>query len=165
LVFEERGPRTRQSNDEDRVGTIATHTPPRLEELAGAHRCLQAGIALDHARLVATLRLLERIAALVILERGSVLRSILQCLPKRKAEVVAIDERCRACRLFGTHFCKLIVSESIRLEIGEAPIRIAKVWPHGRGCSIRCYGFLLPPERLQRVCHREVQISRLRYLR
>ena len=67
-----------------------SRSPPRREELARAHRGLQPGIALDRLDLKRTLRLLERVAALVVSERLGVLAPILERLAEREAEMIAV---------------------------------------------------------------------------
>ena len=66
--------------------------------------------------------------------------------------------------LRGAHVCDLIVRKAIGLEVGQAPVGVAKAGPN---CGRRPIGLdrLLPPtERFQGVRNRQMELGRLRCL-
>src|SRR5271166_1102145 len=89
-LLDERRSGTRQSDDEDRVGALATHTCAAREELARTALDLQARVALDGFRPVTAFRFLERIASLIETERFRVIAAVLEGLAERKAQVIAV---------------------------------------------------------------------------
>src|ERR1700722_15912790 len=145
-LLEERRARPRQSHDEYRRGARATHALPGAEELARANGNLQMRGALGRFRPVATFRLLERIAALVITEGCAVLPIILERLAEREAKMEAVGELGIGRRLCGAHAFDLIIRETIGLEVGEAPIGISIAWADDSRSPVRLDRFVAPSE-------------------
>ena len=124
------------------AGIVAAPALPLLEELARAEFDLLADRPLQRFRTVVALRLLERIAPRVELERLGVLAAILERLAEREAEVIAVDERRATGVDLLAHGGELVVVEAVGLEVGEAPVRIAEVHPLPRGLAIGAFGVL-----------------------
>ncbi len=119
------------------------------EQVCGAYFNLLARVCFRELRMVAAVRALECVATLIVVPGLRVLAPIFERLAERETQVVSIDEM-RGRRGFrGLHVLYLLSLETIRLEIGKAPIRIAKVRPYRRGGSIGIDGLLPAPDGLE----------------
>ena len=139
-LLEQRRSGPRQPDDEDGRRIVAAPALALLEELARAEFDLLADRPLERLRTVVALRLLERIAPRVELERLVVLAAILERLAEREAEVIAVRRaECAGVDLLA-HGRDLRVREAIGLEVGEAPVRVAEIRALPRGLAVVAFG-------------------------
>jgi hypothetical protein len=93
-----------------------------------------------------------------------VFAAILERFAERKTDVIAIDDRRGRRSLLAAHACDLAIRKSIRLEIRQAPVRVAKARAHGRGSPIRFDRLRGSAECLQGMTQRQVILRDLRGL-
>src|SRR5258708_29715612 len=113
------------------------------------------GVSFDGLDPEADLRLLERVASLIVPERLGVFGSILERFAEREAEVITILGSSGRRLLFGAHSCDVFQGKSIGLEVRETPVRIAEAPPTRNGRLIGVDRVLFFAERLQSVHDRE----------
>src|SRR6266403_2800997 len=111
------------------------------------------------------LSLLKRVAALIVSERLLVICPILECLAEGKAQVISIDQWRGRRRLLSPHAHDLIVGEAVGLQVREAPVGVAEARSSRGGGSIGFDRLLLPPERLEYMSDRQVQVRLVRCVR
>ena len=90
---------------------------------------------------VAALALLQRIAALVVLEGLRIIGAILQRLAERETQVISVRQ-CSGVRMRSyPHARDLVVGEAIGLEIRKTPVGIAEIRLRHRGLPVCINGF------------------------
>jgi hypothetical protein len=104
---------------------------------------------------------LEGVAARIVFERFRVTLQVLEPLAERETQVVSIDHRARRRRFRGAHLLQLRFREAVGLQVRQAPPGIAEAGASGRGVVVGGDRRVAPPERLERVSDRQVQIGRL----
>ncbi len=132
------------------------------ESFTGTDFDLQACVEFEDFRSVAAFGAFECVAACVVLEGLCILLPVLERLAERKAQMIAVNHRGRRRGLRGTHPLQLPVFEPVGLQVREAPPGVAVTAASGRRRVILGDGLRAPPERLERVSDRQMQISRLR---
>src|SRR5262249_56669416 len=71
----------------------------------------------------------------------------------------AIDRRSGSRGFLGSHARDIVLRETIRLEVGEAPVGVAEARSDGRGLLVRRDRILLPSDALQGMSERHMQIG------
>ena len=150
-LFQQRRAGARESDDEYRIASGPSEAGASPEEPPAADAELALRFGLDATRVVIRFRMLQTVAASIVLERCGVLLAILQCLAQCEAEMKAIDERCAGVRFAGLHPLDLGVVELVGLEIAETPVCVAEVGFQTRRPAIRSDCLRLPADGLERV--------------
>src|ERR1700722_8431862 len=135
-LFQQGRTRARQADDKDRIrigGSIATTAG---EKPGGAHLDLLPGIVLDDFSSIFALSVLQRVTELVIAERFGKFTLILKRFAERKTQTIAVNGTGARCRLCGTQPVQLFIRETVGLEVGKTPIRIANPRTQGGGLAI-----------------------------
>jgi hypothetical protein len=117
------------------------------------------GVSLQRLRPVTAFGFLQRVAALVEREGFRVFAPILERLAQRETEMITVDRLHLIRRLAGPHGGDFGIRESIDLQVGETPIRLAIARPDRRGGAIGLDRLLRPAERLQRVRDGQMQLG------
>jgi hypothetical protein len=143
--------RARQADDEYGIVLCATDIAPRSEKLPGTSHRLPHCSPLDRFDIEASLAFLQRVAALVIAEGLRELGPILERLAQRETQMVPVGESGLRSVFVSVHARDLVVGESIRLEVRQAPIRIAEIRSDGGSSAIGVNGLGLPTQCLQRM--------------
>src|SRR5208282_160466 len=92
-------------------------------------RDLPARIVFENLRPITALGTLERIATLVVAPGLGVFGPILERFAEREAQVKAVNEQRGGRCLLGAHASNFLIAETVGLEVGQTPVRLAEAWP------------------------------------
>ena len=162
-LLDQRRAGARQPDDEDRIGRIRAHAFARAEEIGRvllAHaRKTRAGVV----RAVRHLREAQPVAVRIVRERARVVLAIFQRLAERERDVQPVLPCKIVARERRAHVRDLGFVEAERLEIREAPVRLAEVRIERDAAAIRIDRAVGVAGRLERVAiaQPDVRLRRL----
>ena len=102
-------------------------------------------------RVVLQHTLAQCVAALIIFERAGMVARILQRLAQREAQVDPVLDIDPGAGFLRDHHGQFGIAEPIGLEIGEAPIGIAKIGPGGIALAVGVHCGIDPAQRFERM--------------
>ena len=162
-LLEQRRPRPRQADDEDRVGCGRPAPRARAQELRRKQSLRALHLLAVPVGLVSDAGAAQTVTLLVVLEGRSELPSVLQCLAEREVKVEAILFIQVGSLQLRAHRSDVRLREPEGLQVREAPIGLAEMRRQLDTLAIGAETLVLATGRLQRmaVAHPDLGVARI----